>query len=225
MIDPSVLVAALRAVIPTISTDETRVHLNSLLLETVRNDTQLRLVATDGHRLVAVDVDASIDRGGSVMLPLSAVKRLVRDVTVPRKRGALVDVELCASPDARSLTVTQGPLMGATHACADPGVYKFPTYRDVIPTAFAGHIARPSISARYLSEAADVFAELTDRSDAVQVSVGASELDPIVMTSPAYDRAVVVVMPMRAGENHNPGTVTNRFRESATDAILASAAE
>ncbi|MGK3981371.1 DNA polymerase III subunit beta [Sorangium sp. So ce118] len=57
-----------------ISTDETRAHINSMLLEAT-SDT-LRLVATDGHRLALAEMPWSHAANVSILVPLKAVTEL-----------------------------------------------------------------------------------------------------------------------------------------------------
>jgi DNA polymerase-3 subunit beta len=55
-----------------ISTDETRLHLNSMLLE-ADDDDILRAVATDGHRLSVAEITAPTASAFSILIPLSGV--------------------------------------------------------------------------------------------------------------------------------------------------------
>lgn len=72
-----------------ISTDETRAHLNSALLEV--HPSRLRMVATDGHRLAVADRSAADVTGAAeLLIPLKAVGEIRR--LLEEDSGALVTV-------------------------------------------------------------------------------------------------------------------------------------
>lgn len=88
------LAALIGTVHHAISTDESRLHLNSLLLESDTNG--IRLVSTDGHRLSTV-LNGGEPRGRKWLIPLAAVNDLRRlfdakndqPVTLRQDRGSL----------------------------------------------------------------------------------------------------------------------------------------
>ena len=74
-IDSDVLSEMIEKTLYSVSTDETRYHLNGVYFEVRKDTSELRMVATDGHRLSMVDRKTA----GSDQLQLSA------GVIVPRK--------------------------------------------------------------------------------------------------------------------------------------------
>lgn len=105
-----------------ISTEETRYYLNGVFLH--RSETKLRAVATDGHRLARVDVDAP---DGSDGMP---------PVIVPRKTVALVVSNLLGYADevrvrvnATKIVFTAGPWQLVSKLIDGT----FPDYGRVIP--------------------------------------------------------------------------------------------
>lgn len=74
-VDSDILSEMIEKTLYSVSTDETRYHLNGVYFETRKEDSSLRMVATDGHRLSMVDRKTS----GSDQLQLST------GVIVPRK--------------------------------------------------------------------------------------------------------------------------------------------
>ena len=78
----------------SISTDNTRQHLNALLVET--DDKSTRMVSTDGHRLTVVSNGEPAESATKWLIPLSAVNDLRKlfdktdcDVTLTEDRGSL----------------------------------------------------------------------------------------------------------------------------------------
>jgi DNA polymerase-3 subunit beta len=60
-----------------ISTDETRLHLNSMLLEGDRARGLLRAVATDGHRLTVAEITAIGVAAFSILIPLKGIVNVI----------------------------------------------------------------------------------------------------------------------------------------------------
>ena len=113
--------------------DETRFHLNGVLIEATSART--RMVATDGHRLTMVERDACMNA-------LDASTRLTKGAIIPSKACA-VAVRLLAKAPTCELTVTD------THAwvCREGTEIvaklidaQFPPYEQVIPRAHVGHV-------------------------------------------------------------------------------------
>jgi DNA polymerase-3 subunit beta len=112
-----------------VSTDETRAHLNSLLLEFA--DIGLRAVATDGHRLAVTEVSGGSWPGWSVLVPKRAVDAL--------KRIA----EECEVDDAIGLAVDGYTMFASVPGCtysARLSESQFPPYKAVIPETSAAII-------------------------------------------------------------------------------------
>lgn len=112
---------ALRVALVVASEDETRQHLSAVLFELGK---RLRVVATDGHRLVRVDGAADLAPGPelTVMVPRRAAAHLLR---LPAEDGA-------------TLTLSVGKahvffrLLGTEMTCRLPDAV-FPPYEQVIP--------------------------------------------------------------------------------------------
>lgn len=147
-----------------ISTDETRLHLNSLLLE--HSGDKLTAVATDGHRLcVAVqtwDTGRQTVAPFQVLLPLKGVMQLKRlseaagDVTL-RQQGYTLFVEAGGYEWTCKLTDAQ-----------------FPPYQQVIP---ADHPTAVIVSRQQLLDAVRaVKVAANDRTGTVKLSFGAESI-------------------------------------------------
>ncbi len=78
-IKSSTLKEMIEKTIYSVSTDETRYHLNGVFFEQIKNGNsfQYRMVATDGHRLSLVDRETGFETDGSV--------KFEKGVIIPRK--------------------------------------------------------------------------------------------------------------------------------------------
>lgn len=123
-IESKILERMIKRSIYAVSTDETRPALNGALLQII--DGEIRLVATDGHRLARASVkQAGIGKNplkGDVIIPLKALHHLQRLVT---ETGETVTVELSKN-HAR---FTAGPTTLTTKLIEGP----FPNYEQVLP--------------------------------------------------------------------------------------------
>lgn len=120
----------------SISTDETRAHLNSALFEC--DGEQLRMVTTDGHRLSKMETKVpGLDAKTSMLIPLKAVQEL-------RK---LVD-EVTDNRDETTITIAQkGPnaffSLGGISFSVKLIDAQFPPYDAVIPAMTDRAVAAP----------------------------------------------------------------------------------
>ena len=123
-IESKILERMIKRSIYAVSTDETRPALNGALLQIM--DGEIRLVATDGHRLARASVkQAGIGKNplkGDVIIPLKALHHLQRLVS---ETGETVTVELSKN-HAR---FTAGPTTLTTKLIEGP----FPNYEQVLP--------------------------------------------------------------------------------------------
>jgi DNA polymerase-3 subunit beta len=123
-IEPKLLEHMVRRSIYAVSTDETRPALNGALLQIV--DGEIRLVATDGHRLARATVKQSgIGKSplkGDIIVPLKALNHLLRLLT---DAPDTVTVEL--SKNHARFAV--GPTTLTTKLIEGP----FPNYEQVLP--------------------------------------------------------------------------------------------
>ena len=113
----------------SISTDETRAHLNSALFEW--DGDVVRMVTTDGHRLSKLEVKVGGRQASATMLiPLKAVqelRRLCDDIAAESKEGAKAQVQIAQSG---SSAFFQGGGMSFAVRLVDA---QFPPYSQVIP--------------------------------------------------------------------------------------------
>src|SRR5215472_818773 len=113
----------------SISSDETRAHLNSALFEW--DGDVVRMVTTDGHRLSKVEVKVTGRHASATMLiPLKAVqelRRLCDDIAAEAKEGAKAQVQIAQSG---SSAFFQGGGMSFAVRLVDA---QFPPYSQVIP--------------------------------------------------------------------------------------------
>lgn len=123
----------------SISTDETRAHLNSALFEW--DGDVVRMVTTDGHRLSKMEVKVEGRQASATMLiPLKAIQELRR----------LCDEVLSESPkgDRPQLTIVQSGSSAFFQAGSMTFSVKlvdaqFPPYSQVIPQSFAKSVRAP----------------------------------------------------------------------------------
>ncbi len=113
----------------SISTDETRAHLNSALFEW--DGDVVRMVTTDGHRLSKMEVKVGGRQASATMLvPLKAVqelRRLCDDIAAESKEGAKAQIQIAQSG---SSAFFQGGGMSFAVRLVDA---QFPPYSQVIP--------------------------------------------------------------------------------------------
>jgi DNA polymerase-3 subunit beta len=113
----------------SISTDETRAHLNSALFEW--DGDVVRMVTTDGHRLSKMEVKVSGRQASATMLiPLKAIqelRRLCDDIVAESKDAAKAQLQITQSG---SSAFFQGGGMSFAVRLVDA---QFPPYAQVIP--------------------------------------------------------------------------------------------
>jgi DNA polymerase III subunit beta len=113
----------------SISTDETRAHLNSALFEWEGD--VVRMVTTDGHRLSKMDVKVSGRQASATMLiPLKAIqelRRLGEDLAADPQDGAKAQLQITQSG---SSAFFQSPGVSFAVRLVDA---QFPPYAQVIP--------------------------------------------------------------------------------------------
>jgi DNA polymerase-3 subunit beta len=123
-IDPVTLERLVRRTIYAVSTDETRPALNGALLQV--REGELRLVATDGHRLARASVKPAggihAAPKGDVILPLKALNQLIR--LIP---GASGPIEIGISRNHARFAIGETTL--TTKLIEGP----FPNYEQVLP--------------------------------------------------------------------------------------------
>lgn len=151
----------------SISSDETRPHVNSGLFEWVGD--RVRLVSTDGHRLSKMEATVSGTSATATMLiPLKAITELRR----------LAD-ESRAEKDASTVTITQsGPnaffnIAGMVFSVKLVDA-QFPPYQQVIPALSDRSLRAPRLAFADALRAVSLAA--SDRTGGVKLSVGPGTL-------------------------------------------------
>ncbi len=123
-----------------VSTDETRPHLNALLIEWL--DKQIRMVGTDGHRLAYADANVDCPKVATILIPLKAaleVKKMVDELVSSSVKGTTPMITMgIAGPNA---FFTVGDVM-LTVKMVDA---QFPAYQQVIPSGLDKTIMIPRV--------------------------------------------------------------------------------
>ena len=150
-----------------ISLEETRYYLNGIYLHTAEADGRemLRAVATDGHRLARVEIDAPEGTAGmpGVIVPRKAVQELQRLIEAPE---ADVEIELSANKIRFTIgaTVLTSKLIDGT----------FPDYGRVIPT---GNDKIMKVDTASFSKAVDLVSTVSsERGRAVKLAIADERL-------------------------------------------------
>jgi DNA polymerase-3 subunit beta len=157
----------------SISTDETRVHLNSALFEWERG--RVRMVTTDGHRLSKMEVETpGSEASGSILVPLKGVlelKRLCEEV--------LADVAKGDSEEAQGGTVRMvqsGPnaffQLGTLQFSVKLVDAQFPPYEQVIPASSEHTVQAPRVAMADALRAVSIAAN--DRTGGVKLTLGSN---------------------------------------------------
>ena len=155
----------------SISTDETRAHLNSALFEW-EGDT-VRMVTTDGHRLSKVDVKVAGRQASATMLiPLKAIHELRRLCDEMMAEGGTVDAdgkrgkpELLITQSGSS-AFFQGAGMTFSVKLVDA---QFPPYSQVIPQGADKTVRAPRVAFADALKAVSVAA--SERTGGVKLSL------------------------------------------------------
>jgi DNA polymerase-3 subunit beta len=154
----------------SISTDETRAHLNSALFEW-EGDT-VRMVTTDGHRLSKVDVKVSGRQASATMLiPLKAIHELRRLCDEMMAEGPTGSGEARKKPEllitqSGSSAFFQGAGMTFSVKLVDA---QFPPYSQVIPQGADKNVRAPRVAFADALKAVSVAA--SERTGGVKLSL------------------------------------------------------
>ena len=154
----------------SISTDETRPHVNSGLFEWVGD--RVRIVSTDGHRLSKMEVTVTgASATATMLIPLKAITELRRLAEEARAEKS--------GPDASTATITQsGPNAFFTIAGMVFSVKlvdaQFPPYQQVIPALSERSVRAPRLPFADALRAVSLAA--SDRTGGVKLSVAPNTL-------------------------------------------------
>ena len=158
----------------SISTDETRLHLNSALFEW--DGDHVRMVTTDGHRLSKAEVRvAGKQANASMLIPLKGVLELKRLCEEARSDAGKMDPD----SEATSLKMIQtGPnaffrLAGFQFSVKLVDA-QFPPYQQVIPEASERAIRAPRLALADALRAVSIAA--SDRTGGVKLTLGAGRM-------------------------------------------------
>jgi len=156
----------------SISTDETRSHLNSALFEC--DGQRVRMVTTDGHRLSMMEFKVERADPASMLIPLKGILELKR--LCEEARG-----EAAKSDDADSLElsmVQNGPNvffhLGGFHFSVKLVDAQFPPYQQVIPDASERVIRAPRLPMADALRAVSVAA--SERTGGVKVTLHSGKI-------------------------------------------------
>lgn len=156
----------------SISTDETRAHLNSALFEW--DGDVVRMVTTDGHRLSKAEVKVEGRQASATMLiPLKAIHELRRlcdemsaDGASKEGKGATIDIT-----QSGSSAFFQGGGMTFSVKLVDA---QFPPYSQVIPQSSDKHVRAPRLAFADALRAVSIAA--SERTGGVKLSLGKGTL-------------------------------------------------
>lgn len=193
LINAELFATMLACVYPAISADETRAHLNSVLIDVADS----ACVATDGHRLAVHEIPRNATDGEAfprTMLSREDVSRIVKAIG-KKPIGQAEIVRDGANVTVRYFGVTL--TMSAVDAA-------FPPWRQVMPSADSeadpGHGI--ALNPAYLADAAKSFDRAKRGTFAVVHCGKAQDLDPIRITSDDYPALTWIVMPCRTAKEY-----------------------
>lgn len=153
----------------SISTDETRAHLNSALFEW--DGDVVRMVTTDGHRLSKVDVKVSGRQASATMLiPLKAVQELRRicDEMAAEGSGEATPELLITQSGSSAFFQSSSSRAGMTFSVKLVDA-QFPPYAQVIPQATDKVVRAPRIAFADALKAMSIAA--SERTGGVKLSI------------------------------------------------------
>jgi DNA polymerase III subunit beta len=144
----------------SISTDETRLHLNSALFEW--DGKKVRMVTTDGHRLSKMEATASQHGALNMLIPLKGVMELKRLCEEARGEG-VTELELCRSGPTAFFR------LGALQFGVKLVDAQFPPYDQVIPAGSSNTVRAPRSAVADALRAVSLAA--SDRTGGVKLSM------------------------------------------------------
>jgi DNA polymerase III beta subunit, central domain len=192
------LCGALRAVEDFMCKDATRFHLNGAFIEVEASI--VRLVATDGHTMARVVIPCTIEGSLPASGMIIACESVLAAIKLLKCNAKLGKETVALKVGPRSIALAMPDGTSCPLRIVDS---TFPPYRQVIPSY--GHIKGGSsvgVNPAYLVRAGEAIARLGrefSSARGVTMTLGASELDPILIefTAPDLGHATIVIMPMR----------------------------
>jgi DNA polymerase III sliding clamp (beta) subunit (PCNA family) len=181
----------LSAVAMAASTDETRPHLNSVLVRVRKN--VLEVVATNGHILAHYTGKNEVE-DCEVLIPLAVVEKIAK---ASRKAPIVsIDPKTCT---ARVYDGASSVFEWQKVQTTFPPFEQVTPQRGIVPDVGLEGFA---VSTEYLIVAGKMFALLENtkqRSVGVYIELPKDDLSPIVLSSASIPQLVLVVMPNREG--------------------------
>jgi DNA polymerase-3 subunit beta len=144
----------------SVSTDETRLHLNSALFEW--DGDRVRMVTTDGHRLSKMEAGVATHGSMNMLIPLKGVMELKRLCEEARSEG-VDELELCRSGPTAFFRLG-GIQFGVKLVDA-----QFPPYDQVIPSTPQNTIRAPRVAVADALRAVSIAA--SDRTGGVKLTM------------------------------------------------------
>ena len=188
--------AALRAVLPFASQDETRMRLNGIRLEVTSG--HLYLIATDGHTLANAQPQCKAQSDGWGFLTVAQAKGLALAIK-PRAAERHLEVVITLGPESIAVE-------GISHGYPRTEEKdQFPPWRQVTPdraNAKDDAVAVFSLDPRYLERAGRAARDFCPSIIGYRISVPAESLDPVRLdlSHPERGDLVIVIMPRRDEE-------------------------
>jgi hypothetical protein len=203
-VDPSVLIANLKAALLAASTDKARENFHVVrIVASVTDGEEVRFIGTNGHWLWANTVtapDVLVDGVNEISISVQDVKLILKGL---KKKGGAVRVDLCAL----GKVVQDGDTV---HTFA-PVDARFPPYHQIIP-AIAGTKRVPILAdASYVAAICEAFCLVSSgRTTGVAFDAGTSNetQDQITATSKDAPNALAILMP----RNDSYGFETQRAK-------------
>ena len=196
--------AALKAALVVASTDESRTVLNSILVE-VEQD-QIRLVTTDGNRLLRVLVALPVVRENPHRNFSSLIRRdaAIAWTKIATPKGGAIPLKVELTSKGEDFSTSGATISSCFGSSAlDTTDAQFPPYEQAIPlyeeSRKPAHVV--GLSAKHLGDVGTIGGLIASgRTGGVELQLGSHELDPIRIDihNPidGFD-ATYVIMPMR----------------------------
>jgi DNA polymerase-3 subunit beta len=191
----------IKALLTIAAKGDIRLYLNAVAVD-ARESGDVTLVATDGHRMLAVPV--AKDDIENLLPGVWVVDRVLLESVKPVKAGrvdfplALSFVRRDATTDAPSANVT---LAGATTASGTTVVGRFPDWRSVMPASSDGIAAQ--FSPEYVGSFGKVGELLNGKTKSIPAVIHHNGNGAALVTFPGAP-AVGVIMPMRVSAEAGP---------------------
>jgi len=183
----------LKAALVCTSTDETRYYLKGVAVQL--DGDKLFIAATDGHRLIAMQPEFTIERDDTSELPNRAD---FGSVIIPA--DIIKNLKLNKSVDECTLTIDSGK--GEIEHCGQSVRFNFvdgsfPNWRNVIPQIITGELAQ--FDARYVGELPKILKAFDKRDTKIEIVHNGGSPAFVALDLPMP--YVMVLMPFRSTPN------------------------